>query len=235
MVRVTSTRAARWRHALIGCVVLAAIALGGGCGGDDGKDTAAKPAKPAMDPAVRARLMATGERVFDEHCHACHTMLGRKHLPITSGEPPGPNFDEVRPNRDYVMQRIEGGGIAMQSFSSEITERGKRAVAFYVTEVSGRNVDLAEAEGTPEEIAMGREVFMNTCHACHGIENRHYTGPLELHGIDFDGVKPSMRWVKRNIRSGNAFMKPVRSLSEEQIEAVAKYIVKTAGDGKGEV
>jgi mono/diheme cytochrome c family protein len=235
MVRVTSSRAVRWRHALAGCIVIAAVALGGGCGGDDDAGTPAAKTTPGMDPEVRAKLLSVGERVFDKKCHACHTLLGRKHAPITSGEPPGPNFDEVRPNRPYVLERVKSGGIAMQSFEGEIPERGQRAVAFYVTEVSGRNVDLEEAEGTDEEIAMGRELFMNTCHACHGIENRHYTGPLENHGIDFDGVKPSMRWVARRIRHGNAFMKPIRGLSDEQIEAIAKYVTKTAGNGRGEI
>jgi mono/diheme cytochrome c family protein len=237
MVRVTSSRAARWRHALAGCIVIAAVALGGGCGGDDDSDAGTPAAKttPAMDPEVRAERMRIGARVFDEHCHACHTLLGRKHAPITSGEPPGPNFDEVRPNRPYLRERVESGGIAMQSFTSEIGERGKRAVVLYVAEVSGRNIDPDDSAGSDEELTMGRQVFMSTCHACHGIENRHYTGPLENHGIDFDGVKPSVRWVTRMIRNGNAFMKPIRGLSDEQIEAIAKYVSSVAGNGRGEI
>jgi mono/diheme cytochrome c family protein len=232
MVRVTSSRAAGWRHALAGCIAIAAIVLGGGCGESGSSD---EPVVAGLDAEVRADLMKTGKRVFDEHCHACHTLLGREHAPITSGEPPGPDFDEVRPNPRYIRERVESGGIAMQSFSGEISERGKRAVVLYVAEVSGRNVDLEEAEGSEEEIAMGRELFMDTCHACHGIENRHYTGPLEMHGIDFDGVKPSMRWVTRMIRRGNAFMRPLRNLSDEQVQAIAKYVVQAAGKGTPEI
>lgn len=237
MAGVGRRRAGLLRRGLTMGAVATVVALGG-CGDDGDGATAAKTtSEKTVDPQVRARLMEIGERVFDEHCHACHTMLGRKHAKITSGEPPGTNFDEIKPVRAYVWERIRYGGIAMQSFESEISEREKRAITLYVAEVSGRDLDPAADEGTDAELATGEQIFEQRCHSCHTLGGEKYTGPDEKRGINFDGVKVSVRWVERMVRRGNVFMKPMaRGLGDAEIRALAKYVQSTSGEGKrGEI
>jgi mono/diheme cytochrome c family protein len=227
----------RRRRALVACA-LGLLVLPGAAGcGESGEEKAAarrRAAIAARQAAQHAREMTVGRRVFAKHCQACHTLAGNRYDgPIIEFE--APNLDEVRLKRRYVRWRVEYGGPAMASFTSDIPAHGVRALITYVTETAGGEV-VDDGDQPPEQLDAGKEVFAQNCAVCHGIAGRAATGDVGYSGMDFNLVKPSVRYVERNVRSGVApdtgMMTPFRNrLTAEQIEAVATYVSAVAAEG----
>src|SRR5829696_5004485 len=113
------------------CVLLLILALGAsGCGSS--KEDEAAAARKRAAAAAHARSVEIGSRAFEEHCHACHTIAGRRFTrPIV--EFLAPNLDEVRLKRGYVQFRVDVGGPAMASFSTEMSRAEYDGLIDYVT------------------------------------------------------------------------------------------------------
>ncbi len=81
------------------------------------------------------------------------------------------------------------------------------------------------ADGTADAVlVVGREVFGNSCKRCHGASGGGGSGP-RLHGDDFDDEFPDVEALVDVIRSGRNQMPSFSSsLTEEQLDAVARYI-----------
>ncbi len=160
-------------------------------------------------------------------------MEGRRFTePVIEWE--APNLDEVRLKRHYVEFRVQIGGPAMASFRREIPEDGIRALVTYVTETAGRNVE--DGDPPADQLAAGREVFAANCARCHGIEGSEMKGRPVYPGMDFNLVKPSERLVRRSATRGIASDVGImpsfgRSLTDEQIDAVAAYVNAVAAEG----
>jgi len=215
----------RW---LLFAAALAALA-GGGCGGDDSKDDGGTAAKTthttAVDPAVQARLMARGKRIFAKNCHLCHELAGKP-----PGGPPieqlAPNLDEVKVPVSYVHRRVTSGGYDMGAFSF----RGEqlRAIVTYVATTAGRNVEADAAS----DVSAGEQIFRTHCERCHTIAGRPMTGSPDYPGTDFNVVKPSTRFVVRVLHDSLAESMPVfaKRLSAQQLRDVAEYVHAVAGE-----
>jgi mono/diheme cytochrome c family protein len=216
------------------CVLLLVLALAG-CGSDSSKDDAAAAAARAQARA-HARRMEIGRRVFAQRCGTCHTLAGRRFTePIIEWE--APNLDEVEMKRHYVRFRVESGGPAMASFSTELSSAEFEAVIDYVTETAGRNVrdDGDQPEGL---LAEGEQVFAQHCAACHAIEGRGMAGRPVYPGMDFTLLKPSERYVVERMKSGvlpdsDEPLMPSFSgrLSDAEMRAVAAYVTAVAKEG----
>ena len=205
--------------------VLVACAVAG-CRGPTDEERAKERAQ-ARAASVHTQRMELGARVFDEHCHSCHGLFGRKGTGTTGD--PGPSFDEVQPERAYVRQRVLDGGIGMQSFQGELSEAEIAAVVTYVTEAAGRNVEGSPETLSPSDRVLGERVYRETCQACHTLAGKPSTGPGVEQGIDFDVVKPSAAFTRRIVIHGNIFMPSQRAkLSDAEIEAVANYVAALA-------
>ncbi len=215
-----------------GAIALAAT----GCGGSDDKPgkTTAKPQLTAAQRARQARLVKGGKRLFLKNCTYCHSMLGRHHTgPIIEGIE-APDFDEVRVKDEaYIHERLASGGFDMPGFQGQLSERQFKAIIAFISTTTGRNVDDAAADATPsDELAMGEQVFRSKCQSCHAIEGRPVTGKPDYVGMDFDLMKPSQRYVRRQIVKGRPEEMPsfAKQLSDEQIAAVAAYVTSVSGE-----
>jgi mono/diheme cytochrome c family protein len=216
------------------CVLLLALALAAGCGGSDSsrEDAAAAArarAKAARQARLHARELALGKDVFGEFCASCHTIEGRRARP-TFIESPIPNFDEVKPRRQYVFDRVGGGGFDMATFAGELTRSEYDAVVTYVTETAGSRVAVPDASA--DQLALGERIFGETCNRCHGIDGREMFGRPTYPGTDFNVVKPSVKFVMSQILRGIPDTMPSYRgrLTRAELEAVAAYVTTTAGE-----
>jgi mono/diheme cytochrome c family protein len=224
------------KRAMSSCVVAALLALGAaGCGGDDKQATAggAKTTRThttAVDPAKQAKLMSTGAKVFAKNCNSCHAMLNRPRTAPTFELPP-PSFNDVEPTLAYVKSRVTSGGIDMQSFSGELTPFQIDAVATYVTETAGRDVDDAAADAG-SQLDAGEQVFAEHCTRCHGIAGEMRAGRPQWGGTDFNVVKPSSKWILHMLDIGvdQAMPKFGKRLPPDELRAVAQYVESVAGE-----
>lgn len=84
-----------------------------------------------------------------------------------------------------------------------------------------------------EQLEMGKQVFTEdatpTCATCHALADADASGPV---GPDLDDLQPSHDQILAALRDGPGAMPAFAdSLSEEQMDAVAAYIVSaTSGD-----
>jgi mono/diheme cytochrome c family protein len=215
------------------CVLLLVLGLAGGCGSDNSKDEAAAARARAASRA-HARRMELGRRVFGKHCGTCHTLAGTHFTePIIEWE--APNLDEVELKRKYVRARMEFGGPAMASFSTTLSSAELRAIIDYVTETAGGKV-VDDGDQPEELLAQGQQIFEQHCAACHAIAGRDRTGNPTYHGMDFNVVKPSERFVIERMKTGVEPRDPVMpsfrgKLSDAQMRAIAAYVTAVAKEG----
>jgi mono/diheme cytochrome c family protein len=226
-------RAWRLRRTLTGCALAAFVALGAGCGGSSNHaaSTARTTRTNPVDAAKQAKLMAVGASAFKANCHSCHTLLDR-HRTAPTFEVTPPNFNEVKPTKAYVKQRIMNGGIDMESFQGQLTPYQIEGVATYVSTLAGRNVgNHAGDEAGSAQTAMGQELFNQHCHACHGIAGQARTGHPPWGGTDFNLVRPSEHWIVLYATAGVEGAMPsfAKRLTSAQLRAVARYINSVAG------
>jgi mono/diheme cytochrome c family protein len=219
------------RATALAAVLAAATLVAAGCGGGSTPPATTHAARTTkVDPAVRARLMRDGARVFDRHCATCHPLLGKPNKRYHS-DALALNLDEVRPEPQYTNARLIGGGVGMGSFQSVLSPRAMRAVYTYVMAVSGRKV-VVPRNPPPTLLATGEHVFTDHCQRCHGIAGRRSTGKIGIWlPTDLNVVKPSVAYVERLVRSGEQDAMPSfrHRLTAAEIRAVAIYTTVTAG------
>lgn len=80
---------------------------------------------------------------------------------------------------------------------------------------------------------LGKRIFMSVavppCAACHTLADAGAAGEV---GPSLDELKPTEEKVLAAVRKGVGVMPAYETLSSEQIEAVAQYVAKVAGEGK---
>lgn len=115
---------------------------------------------------------------------------------------------------------------------------GARAVAggmaFVLTLAgcAGAPVD-AGAGGEVPLVDLGRTVFLEraepSCALCHTLADAGAAGAV---GPDLDALRPGLETVVSAVRDGVGVMPPqARLLTEEEIRAVARYVVDATGGG----
>jgi cytochrome c oxidase cbb3-type subunit 3 len=113
----------------------------------------------ASDPAARA----AGQKLFLNHCAQCHASdaNGSKGFPnladndwLYGGEP------------EVIKASItDGRAGVMPGFGSALGEQGTKDVAHYVMSLSGMTSDSLRR-------MRGKEIYMQTCVACHGAQGK---------------------------------------------------------------
>ena len=84
---------------------------------------------------------------------------------------------------------------------------------------------------TPEDIAMGKQLFAANCASCHGVDGTGQLGP-NLHGVV---QRLGEQGVFAIVRMGRGGMPPVSSINDARVWQVIGY-VRTMGDtGSNEV
>lgn len=104
------------------------------------------------------------------------------------------------------------------------------AMATATAFVLGAAPALAQ-DADADQLALGKQVFSEdatpTCATCHALADADASGPV---GPDLDDLQPSHDQILAALRDGPGAMPAFAdSLSEEQMEAVAAYIVSVTG------
>jgi mono/diheme cytochrome c family protein len=102
-------------------------------------------------------------------------------------------------------------------------------VAFVIA--SGGGTAEPPAPGSPEELALGEEVFAENCQTCHGPEaSGGLAGPPLIHELYVPDHHPDEAFraaIARGVQPHHwefAGMPPIPGLDESEVEAVIAYV-----------
>ncbi len=174
-----------------------------------------------------------GKVLFQQKCGSCHVLADAG----TAGQV-GPNLDHGFMARDQgfdeslyfelTLEQMEIPGPPMPDFDEPadeenyLREEDRVAVAAYVASVAGKPV---EDRGDDDPKA----IFTASCGSCHILEDAGTTGTT---GPNLDESQPGLEEAERQIAEGGGGMPAFEDqLSEEQIRALAEYIVEATGGG----
>ncbi len=120
-------------------------------------------------------------------------------------------------------ETVEGGG-GQQTQTAGETQTGETQTGETQTGETGGE---QQAQGDPEA---GREIFAaQGCGGCHVFEAAGTSGTT---GPNLDDAQPSFEEAREQIANGGGGMPAFRDqLSEEQIRALAEYVVNGSGGG----
>ena len=215
------------RGGLLGVALLLAVA-GGGCG---------------TGGLSEGGSAGQGQPLFNEKCGSCHTLRAAG----TSGRI-GPNLDDAFAQaredgipdstiREVVRRQIEfpvpaDVSVHVPAMPADLVEGADAdSVAAYVASVAA--VEDAPVAAPPPPPAGGggavdgEQIFSSNCASCHTLEAAGSSGTI---GPSLDESKPDEALARQRVTNGQGAMPSFKGkLSDEQIEAVAKYVAENAG------
>jgi len=179
-----------------------------------------------------------GKQLFTQQCGSCHTLADAG----TKGAI-GPNLDEAFVNvRDQgydesTIKDVVRGQIAYPTEEPPAGAPGMPAnlvtgddawdVAAYVASVAGLPVKAGSGGGGQAAPSNPKEVFVQNCGGCHTLADAGTSGTV---GPNLDLLKPPLDRAIQQIKNGGGGMPAFEDqLSEEQIRALAEYVVKATG------
>jgi mono/diheme cytochrome c family protein len=177
--------------------------------------------------------LTEGKELFLEKCGGCHTLAAAG----TNGTV-GPNLDNAfGAARDQgfddstffevvlEQMRIPGNGSPMPEFDNKadatnyLTDQQLTNVAAYVASVAGT--------GEVADLNDPKALFTASCGSCHTLADAGTTGTT---GPNLDDAHPTMAKAVEQITKGGGGMPPFEGqLTEEQIQALAEYLVSATG------
>ena len=172
--------------------------------------------------------VSEGKLLFTQQCGRCH-VLREARTPGTIGPnldhafagPKGEGFDEST-IREVVRHQIDFPTPPMPEDLVDGVQAD--AVAAYVARVAAdpeAEVALPPGAGGDDP----KVVFQSSCGTCHVLADAGTTGTI---GPNLDQSKPQLQEAITQITNGGGGMPPFRgTLSEQQIRALAQYIVRT--------
>jgi cytochrome c oxidase cbb3-type subunit III len=162
--------------------------------------------------------LATGQRLFLNHCAQCHASDARG----TRGFPNLADNDWLWGGDPKSIRTSisDGRNGIMPPFAAALGENGVKDVAHYVMSLSGRATDSIR-------VARGKPVFAANCAACHGADGKgnralgapNLTNKVWLHGAGEDSILET-------IGKGRNSQMPAHKglLSEAKIHLLAAYV-----------
>lgn len=111
------------------------------------------------------------------------------------------------------------------------------AIAAFVASAGGS--DEPPAPGSPEELALGEEVFVDSCQTCHGERAQGgLAGPPLVHemyqDLEDDDIRTAIRQGKAKENWEFAPMAPVPGLEAHEVDAVIAYVRSQQAEAWGE-
>jgi cbb3-type cytochrome c oxidase subunit III len=168
-----------------------------------------------------------GKELFLSKCGGCHTLAEAG----TNGNQ-GPNLDDAfGPSRRQGFKEITIEQVVRQQIDLAsgtmpahlVTGADADAVAAYVAAVAGKPV----ADGA--QATSGKDIFLANCGSCHTLADAGTNGGV---GPNLDELKASLATIQRQVENGGGAMPAFKgTLTQAQIEAVAKYVASVAGKG----
>ena len=178
---------------------------------------------------------ANGKELFTQRCGACHVLADAG----TAGQT-GPNLDDAFTARAHgfeestyfnvVLRQMEIPAPPMPDFDERgpnfLTEDERIAVAAYVAEVALKPGDQQAAPGGGGGDDP-KATFTASCGSCHTLADAGTSGTV---GPNLDDANLELEAAIEQIANGGGGMPPFRDqLSEEQIKALAEYVVEAGG------
>jgi mono/diheme cytochrome c family protein len=190
--------------------------------------------------------LTSGKQLFGEKCGQCHAMqaagtpgqigpnldhafgfsrsqdfdqttffevtLGQMSIPV----PPMPDFDEMG-TKDFLPEEDR---IAIAAFVAE-------CAALDQEELAKRNPVCTAGAGGGQAATGGQAIFSQSCASCHTLAAADASGTI---GPNLDQSQIALQAAIEQIRNGGGGMPPFAdTLSNQQIQAVARYIVENRG------
>lgn len=109
------------------------------------QESSTEQARPTTTTDAGGSPNAEGKQVFVANCSGCHTLSDAG----ANGQV-GPNLDDLGPSFETVQRQVTNGGGGMPAFGDQLSEAEIRAVAEYVSQVTGGDAP-EEATGTTTE------------------------------------------------------------------------------------
>jgi cbb3-type cytochrome c oxidase subunit III len=177
-----------------------------------------------------------GKELFQQKCGSCHALADAG----TQGAV-GPNLDAAFQQsledgmgqstvREVTRAQMEYALPPMpQRDELDLSDAQADSIAAYVASVAGVEQKDggggSEAGGTEPE---GKAIFAQSgCGSCHALADAGSSGTI---GPDLDEAKPSLQLALERITNGKAPMPAFKGqLSDDEIQAVAKYVSTVAG------
>jgi cytochrome c6 len=206
----------------VGAALLSFAALAvAGCGTEGLADETAQPAR--------------GKELFLQHCQGCHTLreAGSQGSNPVQNPSSGPNLDEA-----FAASRMEGFDVSTirETVRHQIdypippmpelplSDEDADAIAAYVATVAGDPKAKVEAPGGGGDADDPKSLFTTNCGSCHVLADAGTSGTI---GPNLDQSKPALQAAIRQIENGGGGMPAFGDrLTEEQIRALAEYIVR---------
>jgi cytochrome c6 len=212
--RVETRSRRSWARA---AAALALIAAATGC-------TGAAPSREGADTTG-------GKELFSQKCGQCHVLADAG----TAGQT-GPNLDDALglPRAQgledstlfaVTLRQMSIPAPPMPDFDEPddkqnyLSKEQRVSIAAYVADVAGKR---------PKQQANDpKAIFTSSCGSCHTLADAGTTGTV---GPNLDDTKPGLERAVSQITSGGGGMPPFKGrLSEEQIQALAEYVVESTG------
>lgn len=179
-----------------------------------------------------------GKPLFQQRCGGCHTLREAE----TEGSNPvanpssGPNLDDA-----FAAPRMEGfaDSTIRETVRHQIDypvppmpedlldDEEADAVAAYVALVAANPEAEVAGPATSGDASDPKALFETNCGSCHVLADAGTTGQI---GPNLDESKPELQAAIRQIANGGGGMPAFKDrLTDEQIRALAEYIVESSG------
>jgi cbb3-type cytochrome c oxidase subunit III len=201
------------RRSFLGALLAAAaLVLAAGCG-TGGKATSSGD-------------QTNGKKLFTEKCGGCHVLAAAGAKGTL-----GPSLDDAFAGakrehfkqstiQNVVLDQIREASMPMPS--NLVKGQDAIDVAGYVAAVAATNAKPPAQTGTD-----GKSIFTANCASCHTLKAAGATGTI---GPNLDQLKPAFSVAQHQVEVGGGVMPAFKgTLSQAQIDAVAKYVADNAG------
>jgi cbb3-type cytochrome c oxidase subunit III len=174
---------------------------------------------------------AGGKELFSQKCGQCHVLADAG----TAGQT-GPNLDDALglPRAqgiedstlfEVTLRQMSIPAPPMPDFDDPdnkqnyLSKKQRVSIAAYVADVAGKR--------PKQEATDPKSIFTSSCGSCHTLDDAGTTGTV---GPNLDDTKPGLERAISQITNGGGGMPAFQGrLSEEQIKALADYVVKSTG------
>lgn len=184
-----------------------------------------------------------GVKVYDKYCTPCHGENGDANTAASRALNPMPrNFTEADFINDLTRKRVIDAvtngrpGTAMVGWQKRLSAKQIEAVSDYVRERfahgESQSQQCSTCHNETDHDALGERVYQTRCYFCHGYDGRANTeaaqylspAPRNLRGLTMSLT--ALSEVISAGKVGTAMMPFANTLSDREIEAVARYIDK---------